>query len=445
MLKKLLHRIWNERRENAWLFVELLVVSLVVWLATDPLFNLISRDNVPKRYDSSNVYNLAFMSYRDNSYKYKEELNVPEVIMDDYRQMLKRIEALPDVESYYIGLGDAPGLTTKRVNTSYAIRTEETEGVENRTVMVPLCISMETEKSDIFKVLRIKDSATGETYTKKDIGNGTGAYITRSLAAELFGSANAIGKTVVNDSRGGERYTVMGVLDDIQDAKYCEPGKLMILSRTLPTDGIHNAFFLESFIISIRVKDGVDNDAFEKKFRKEVLPQLTFGNCYCFRFQSYRQEMFRVENYHGIVNSIRQNIILSSFALLCAMLGIIGTFWVRAVARRQEVGIMQSMGATRGDIVRQFATEAAMLATLAFAIALPLLLHKVHVSGFAEPAASFIDTPISATAAWRNKPVPHFIIVTAISYLFILAISVVGAIVPTISNIRRPADALRDE
>ena len=65
MLKNLLHRIWNERRENAWLFVELLVVSLVVWLATDPMFNLISRDNVPKRYDSSNVYNLAFRSYRD--------------------------------------------------------------------------------------------------------------------------------------------------------------------------------------------------------------------------------------------------------------------------------------------------------------------------------------------------------------------------------------------
>ena len=445
MLEKLLHRIWNERRENAWLFVELFVVSLVAWLAIDPLFNLISRDNVPKRYDCENVYNLSFRSYRDNSYRYKEEFSNPEVIIDGYLQMLKKIEALPDVESYYIGAGDAPGLTAKRVNTNYAIRSDEAEGVENRNAVTPVCISMETEKSDIFKVLRIQDSATGEIYTKKDVGKGIGVYITKSLAAELFGPANAIGKTVINDSRGGERYTMSGVLDDIQDAKYCEPGKLMILSHTLPTSS-HNALFLEGYNIMIRVKDGVDIDAFEKSFREEVLPHLTFGNSYCMRFKSYRQEILHIENRHGIVNTVRQNIILSSFALLCALLGIIGTFWVRAVARRQEIGIMRSMGATQSDIVRLFATEAAMLATIAFAVALPLLMHKVYVSGFAEPAASFIDTPISATAAWRNKPVPHFAIVTAISYLLISTICIIGAAVPTLATLKRNiADALREK
>ena len=60
--------------------------------------------------------------------------------------------------------------------------------------------------------------------------------------------------------------------------------------------------------------------------------------------------------------------------------------------------------------------------------------------------AEIINTPISATAAWRNRPVPHFIIVSVISYLFIAAISIVGAIIPTFATVRKsPADALRDE
>jgi len=38
MNKKLLKQIVNERRSNAWLFVELLLVSIVLWYVVDYMF-----------------------------------------------------------------------------------------------------------------------------------------------------------------------------------------------------------------------------------------------------------------------------------------------------------------------------------------------------------------------------------------------------------------------
>ena len=449
MITKLLHQIWNERRENAWLFLELFIVSLFVWLAIDPVFNLVSRNSVHKGYDCTNVYNLYFSEYHHKSPKYKAEYDNNDGIKESYMQMLKLLESLPEIESYFMGEGNEPGLVAIPYNTLRTVMREESEQTESNNTIIAVSHNIKIGSSnDIFKVLRIKDSFKRDIDTTKQIAGDKGVYISKSLATELFGSEEPIGKNILlvrsyNEPAAKEKYTVLGVLDDVQQHFYRDPGNWVVIVYKL---NYFDRYMLGNTSIYFRLKDGVDAPSFEKRFREEIMPQLTFGNFYCRHFSSYEQDMMNIEHAYGITNVFRQNIVLSSFALLCALLGIIGAFWVRAVARRQEIGIMQSMGATRSAIVRQFAAEALMLTTVAFMFALPLLMHKVYVNGFAEPAAEIINTPISATAAWRNRPVPHFLIVSVISYLFIAAISIVGAIIPTFATVRKsPADALRDE
>lgn len=449
MITKLLHQIWNERRENAWLFLELFIVSLFVWLAIDPVFNLVSRNSVHKGYDCTNVYNFYFSEHHHKSPKYKAEYDNNDGIKESYMQMLKLLESLPEIENYYIGHGDGPGEVAKPIYTINTVMRDESEQAESNNVTAAFCHSVEIGNSDdIFKVLRIKDSLKRDVDTSKHKDKDAGAYITKSLARELFGSEEPVGKDIVSVKRYddyalNEKYTVLGVLDDIQQHLYHDAENVIVITYRLNR---FDRYRLGNLSIKFRLKDGVNATSFEKKFREEIMPQLTFGNFYCSHFLSYEQILTDIEHGYGITNAFRQNIVLSSFALLCALLGIVGTFWVRAVARRQEIGIMQSIGATRSAIVRQFAAEALMLTTVAFMLALPLLMHKVYVNGFAEPAAEIIKTPISATAAWRNRPIPHFIIVSVISYLFIAAISIVGAIIPTFATVRKsPADALRDE
>ena len=102
MITKLLHQIWNERKQNAWLFLELFVVSLFVWLSIDPVIDLMSRSNIPQNYNDDNVYEIRFFQYRNDSPKYNPALADDKYTLEAYRQCLNMINDLPEVETYCI-------------------------------------------------------------------------------------------------------------------------------------------------------------------------------------------------------------------------------------------------------------------------------------------------------------------------------------------------------
>ena len=442
MIKKIIHQIWNERKENAWIFLELLAVSIFMWLAIDPLFNLISRDSVDKGYDSEKIYNITYTYDNKRSPKYKAELDNATTIRESYKQMLHLIESLPEVESYAISDGGFPGGNTYG---GWEFIVDSTMRADNKEVKKEIyfftCI--ETTESDFLQTFSFKDVRTGEIL-KKDKNGNEGVYISKSLAKELFDTESAVGKSIkMHDSDNS--FNVLGVYEDVQGFIYNEPGEFMVMVRQY--DDPSNIRHVAENIIHIKLKDGVDEYKFEKRMEDEIKPRLRAGNLYCDRILSHGKLKNEFENAYGIKNKYRQNFIISSFAILCTLLGIIGTFWVRVVARRQEIGIMQSMGATRATIVKQFITEAAILASIAFAIAMPIVLHKIYAMGFAEPLVDLMRVkPISETIAWRNKPVPHFIIVSAISYFIVVVASIVGAAIPVASTVRKePVEALREE
>ena len=85
---------------------------------------------------------------------------------------------------------------------------------------------------------------------------------------------------------------------------------------------------------------------------------------------------------------------------------------------------------------------------MAFTVALPLILHIVLVDGFAEPAVCTLDKnsfPPNPEYGVNNTYI-HFAWVTAITFIAMLAITVIGTFIPVYRATRiLPADALRDE
>lgn len=442
MITKIIHQIWNERKENAWIFLELFVVSICIWLAIDPLFNITSRNSIDKGYDAEDVYIIDLERYKEKSRKHDTRFEgySNQEAGEKFIQMLQQIESLPEVESYTL-LHGFPGGNTASYN-NYII--DSTMRADNKKIetTIKYFSCYETENSNFFATYGIADARTNKIIEAERSWDYI--YISESLAKELFGTDNAIGKEIVNENYG-RKYIVKGIFKDVQVYTYHDPDASAVfpdrLSPRLPQ------IILALYDLHIKVKKGTDKDEFEKKFRNEIMPTLRGGNIYCHTITSHAEKIKQYEKMQGITNKYRKNIILSSFALLCALLGIIGTFWVRAVARRQEIGIMQSVGATRATIVGQFVTEAAMLATIAFAFAMPLLIHYIYISGFAEPMG-FHGTgfkPIGETLGWYNKPVPHFLIVSGISYLFIMAVCAIGAALPVAASVKSsPAEALKE-
>ena len=184
----------------------------------------------------------------------------------------------------------------------------------------------------------------------------------------------------------------------------------------------------------------MDVPTFEKRFKAEVVPQLNVGNFYFTKLGRFADIRHKYENESGVTNTLRLQYSLAGFALLCVFLGMVGTFWIRCNARRQDIGLMRSMGATKKVIRNQFLMEAWLLVTIAFVVSLPLTMHRIYVSGFANPSEN--GNPVY----WQNQPLTHFLIVSILAYIVLLIIALLGTYAPVTRAAKiLPAEALRDE
>ena len=197
--------------------------------------------------------------------------------------------------------------------------------------------------------------------------------------------------------------------------------------------------------IYLRLKEGVDRDSFIKRFNEELRPTLRVGNRYAGTMVDF--EYVIEENMYNVTHESKNRfqLFISFFALFCAFLGIVSTFWIRTNDRRGEIGIMRSVGASRHRIIGQLVTEALLLVTMAFAVALPLIAHLVIANDFAQPTNSITNEQL-ARYSEAFATAPRFAVITVITYLIIAATAAAAAIIPAARACKTGiADALHEE
>ena len=56
MIRTILHQLWNQRRQNGWIFLELLVVSFFLWTVIDPIYVLTANRAIDRGYNPEGLY-----------------------------------------------------------------------------------------------------------------------------------------------------------------------------------------------------------------------------------------------------------------------------------------------------------------------------------------------------------------------------------------------------
>ncbi len=431
MIKIILKQMWNQRRMNGWIFLELVITGFFLWTMLDPVCILIGNYLIPRGYESEKRYMIRFDRYEDGHGKYTQTEKID--YNGDWEHVVFTLRDLPEVESFTMGeatsipgSGGFNGMTMYSDSTQYAS--------ENYAHCQHYHYFMD-HGSDPFKTLGVRDIRTGD-YFKPEIYNN-GIIITENLAKTMFGTTDVVGKKIIDGS--GAENKIAGVAYNVKQNDFLQPYPLTIAGHRLQFDWKH-------LIYIIKLKKEVDPEAFEERFRNEVVPTLTFNNNYVNQFISLEEMNDIYNESSGVYSEMRLKFILAGFALLCVFLGMLGTFWVRCQSRSGEIGLMCSIGAKRSNIIRQHLTEAALLVGISYLCSMPFILHNAIANGVYTSTLRITDFISPDPQYWQNNLDRHILIVSIVTFIIMLITSLVGTYIPAHRAAQiNPADALRDE
>ena len=436
----LLHQLWNQRRQNLWIFIELLIAGFFLWMVIDPIYVLTANRLIPQGGDSRDMYVVSF-GYYDPSYgEYDSTLTSEQVAKQQFEDMVRIVRTCPEVGAYTLascnsfpnGLGWS-GMQLFN-NDSLMVHTQQ-------YTFVPL------EGNNLPQAYGMTDVRTGRSVElPADFATRDMIAISERTALDLFGTTDVVGRTLYSDPDLKHPHEVAAVFHNYKHFTSEQPYPLAVMAETGWRMPYWKAYL---YNIVFRLKDGVDPDAFEARFQAEVAPHLSQGNFFYNGMETFAEYSRQQALSSGVTNKLRLQYALGGFALLCIFLGMAGTFWIRANARREEIGIRRSMGASQGRITRQFLMEGAVLVTVAFALALLVVANYVYAAGFAEgiSAVDFITGKLVPDPAYaQNRPWPHFLWVTALTYVVLLLTALVGTWIPVQRAARTlPVEALHEE
>jgi putative ABC transport system permease protein len=200
-----------------------------------------------------------------------------------------------------------------------------------------------------------------------------------------------------------------------------------------------NKTSLQRVQIAIRIAPEADTD-FAKRFMKDMKSQLEIGPYYLSTVTSFQDIKADYIERNGISDQLKSIYAITAFLVINIFLGLIGTFWYRAQARRSEIGLRIAMGATRRNVRRMMSLETLFLLFIASVIAVNICINI----GQNEVVGAF-DIPVGDRTL-TGSGIEQDFLNYALTFLFLGAVSLLAVWYPTHqASVVPPAEALRDE
>lgn len=407
----------------------MVLISVVSWFVIDPLFVEVYDIFVePDGFDTSSLCCLRPMNdYDDVCGEDSEALEKDLNVIKNKIQAMDEVESLCFETSWLLYLGgnilsyvSIPGDTTK---SCFASIEWKLDGA-----------------GDFFKTYGYKVIAGNPNEDVK------GAVITRSVAEKLYGKTDVCGATISiwhSADRREEDYVddrkVIAVIEDVKLAKSVNCRHSIFCKATR-----FSAPLIECILV--RLKAGVDADAFCERLRPTMQKELSSGKMYVCEAETFDNQVTQSLRFNGYTGYLRRYISLAVFFMFCLCLGTIGTFWLQTRKRQEEIGVRRSFGASRLRIMGEFLTEGFVLTTICHIVGCFLFLQYAISFGLSRGFMR-TDVPLShINDSWLNHFAPHFLAVGTFIYLIILLTVSIGILIPAWNIVRaKPVEALREE
>jgi putative ABC transport system permease protein len=345
MFKHLFKMIWNKKKQNSLLIVEILLSFLVIFAVFTFGLNSYKNYAKPMGFDYRHVWAI--------SYNHTLETHNADSTTLVYETLLGNIKSMPLVVDADYSSSNIP----------FSNNTMST-GITNNGIYVDHVNNFFMGDSYL-NVMGVKMLA-GRWYNKADAAsNAKIIVINNTLKEKLFGKTDAVGKML--GDKAEDKRKIIGVIDDIKIDGYY---------RT-PAPGLYNRSDTSGYRwlgkILVKVKPDADA-AFEGKLYKLIAGTLKKSNIEI----EHLDNKLVSHNKFTLVPLIILSIV-AAFLIINVALGIFGVLWYNINKRRGEIGLRRAVGAPGASVSAQLVSEAMLLATLSliigafFAVQFPLL------------------------------------------------------------------------
>ncbi len=426
MLKMIFIQLWNRKRNNLWILVELLLVFCLVWYMVDYFFVLGYNESLPMSRDISHTWQVNVKELPENHPDYKPAESDSAALEANYARVLDRLRNFDGVEAVgVLEIYSSPN-SGSYMGSGYRNKTDTLKEAWGQIVNFD-------PREDFFRVFNYR-YPDGKPVSVEDFdwADPNAMVICKQSSDLLFGNEGGIGKEVGYEE---ETRVIKGVVGDIKRFSYMRPQCTFYLPMKMDADN------LEDMEISIRSSDMYADAVFLRKFKEKMYDELRIGNFYLQSIKSYKQIEKETSASFGQTGNVRIYSALLLFFLLNILLCVMGTFWYRIRVRREEVGLRMAMGATQQGILRQFFVEGLCLLAI---ITIPAMLIEMQFV-----YAGMIDTlgqEGKNLAFLPDRTVVRFLLTNCITWLVLACMILLAIWIPAKRASRMvPADALHYE
>lgn len=404
MIRNILKQLWNQRRVNGWILIELFLVFIPLVIICDLLITFHLSYQQPLGFNINNTYLIQLYEKPSNAIDYVSTELSGSNSNEDFANIISRIRNLKYVEEVsatfraYPYNGSMDGGSYKSYHPNDTITAY---GIYKKV------------SPEFFKVFRIQTSngqIAGQAHPYQFV-------ISQSLADSLkvnngdsitVGSSNSYIVEICTHTRRSE-YN-----------QYWEEGY-----EVVPESILLKYNFVPD--ICIRIQEGLSNEQ-QQKLWTDIQKACQVNNYSLFYWKSFNEIRKQFITIPTNLNNYSKSFL--TFLLVNVFLGIIGTFWYRTQQRRIEIGIRMAMGANKQSIFIQLILEGIILLSIS---ALPAIIVNIN------------NWKLELIIISEGTIATHFYAITATFCMLAMTI-ILGIWYPARQAMRvNPADVLHEE
>jgi putative ABC transport system permease protein len=346
MFTHLFKLIWNKKKQNFLLMLEILVSFLVMFALFSLIVKFYRQYAKPMGIDYENVW---VVNYTNST-----PITNGDSLIQYYETLEKILKSLPGVKEISLISENLPfSSNTDGGGVKYQGNSVQSD-----------MFNVEDNYKQVLGVRMIE----GRWFDFQDAtAKQQNVIINATLKKELFGSDPAIGKLIGVSYDQNVKCKVIGVVEDAKlkgDYSEVEPG----LYFRIDTGSVHS-------MKNILIKVSPNSDAaFEGRLYKTMANYMKNSNV---EIEYLANKRISINKFTLIPMIVL--LLVAGFLIINVALGLFGVLWYNINKRRGEIGLRMAVGASGRSVSGQLVAEALIIATISlvvgafFAIQFPLL------------------------------------------------------------------------